>query len=68
MNVGNEETAHDVYNACNGDDEVAMELTLDGSRLALNGYPEAQQEVYNLCQVHGYNPVLSALAAEIQLL
>jgi hypothetical protein len=23
MNVGNEETAHDVYNACNGDDEVA---------------------------------------------
>jgi len=60
--------AHDVYDSCDGDNEIAMELVLDAKRLALWGFEDEQLEVSSLCQTHGYHNVLKALAAQMQLL
>jgi hypothetical protein len=60
--------ASDAYEICEGDNEIAMELVLDASRLAMNGFTEADLEIRTLCVEHGFGEVRAALSKKIQLL
>jgi hypothetical protein len=60
--------ASDAYDLCEGDNEIAVELTIDASRLAMNGYVDAQAEISELCKAHGFGVVRAALSKTIQLL
>jgi hypothetical protein len=60
--------AGDAYEICEGDNEIAMELVLDASRLAMNGFEEADAEIRTLCMEHGFGEVRAALSKKIQLL
>lgn len=58
----------DAYDACEGDNEIAVELVIDASRLALAGYADANQEIRQLCKQYGFAVVRAALSNHIQLL
>jgi hypothetical protein len=60
--------AGDAYDACEGDNEIAVELVLDADRLAFAGYAEANQEIRQLCKQYGFGVVRAALSKHIQLL
>jgi hypothetical protein len=60
--------ASDAYELCEGDNEIAMELVLDASRLTMNGYPASDAEIKHLCLEHGFGLVCKILAKRIQLL
>jgi len=60
--------ASDAYDVCDGDNSVAMELVLDASRLAMNGFAEADIEIKTLCFEYGWGTVCEELAKRIQLL
>jgi hypothetical protein len=60
--------ASDAYEICEGDNEIAIELVLDASRMTMNGFPEADEEVRALNAVHGYVTVRAELSKKIQLL
>lgn len=60
--------AWDAYEICEGDNEIAMEMVLDASRLTMNGFAEADAEIKSLCVKHGFGEVREALSKEIQLL
>ena len=60
--------ASDAYEMCEDDNEIAIELCIDASRLAMNGYADAQAEISALCSQHGFGAVREALSKNIQLL
>lgn len=60
--------AEDAYEMCDDDNEIAIELVIDASRLKTAGYPEAGKEISNLCMEHGFGVVRAALSKRIQLL
>lgn len=53
---------------CDGSNEIAMELVLDATRLTANGHVDADQEIEDLCNEHGFDAVRSALSKQIELL
>jgi len=53
---------------CDGDNEIAVELVIDASRLEMAGYPDAGKEISALCKAHGFGVVRAALSKTIQLL
>lgn len=58
----------DAYDMCEGDNEIAIELVLDASRLAMHGYKTAQDEISALCLQHSFGNVRAQLNKQIQLL
>jgi hypothetical protein len=58
----------DVYEMCEGDNEIALEFVLDASRLTMSGFSEENNEVSELISEFGYDKVLNALDKKIQLL
>lgn len=58
----------DAYDMCEGDNEIAVELVIDASRLEMEGYAEAGAEISALCKAHGFGVVRAALSKTIQLL
>jgi len=60
--------AADAYELCEGDNEIAVELVLDASRLAMQGYADADAEIKQLCAEHGFGTVREVLAKKMQLL
>lgn len=60
--------AADAYDVCEGDNEIAVELVIDASRLEIAGYAEAGAEISALCKAHGFGVVRAALSKTIQLL
>lgn len=60
--------AGDAYEACEGDNEIAMELVLDANRLAFAGFEDADQEICDLCKQHNFGVVRKTLSDSIQLL
>lgn len=60
--------AGDAYEMCEGDNEIAVELVIDASRLEMAGYPDAGKEISELCKAHGFGVVRAALSKRIQLL
>ena len=60
--------AWDAYEICEGDNEIAMEMVLDASRLTMNGFEAADAEIKTLCAQHGFGEVREALSKKIQLL
>ena len=60
--------AGDAYEMCEGDNEIAVELVIDASRLEMAGYPDAGKEISALCKAHGFGVVRAALSKTIQLL
>ena len=60
--------APDAYEICDDDNEIAVEMVLDASRLTMNGFAEADAEIKTLCAEHGFGEVREALSKKIQLL
>jgi len=60
--------AWDAYEMCENDNDIAIELTVDASRLTMNGFAEADQELKELYKQYGYAVVRDALSKTIQLL
>jgi hypothetical protein len=60
--------ASDAYEACDDDNEIAIELVIDANRLLSAGYPDADREIRDLCMQYGFGVVCSALSKNIQLL
>ena len=61
--------APDVYDFCEDDNEIAIEMCIDADRLVLVvDEPEAYQAVKDLIKENGYQSVLSFLSKNIQLL
>jgi hypothetical protein len=58
----------DAYDICDGDNQIALELVLDASRLTSNGYPAEDAESSALIMKHGYSNVLAELDKRIGLL
>jgi len=63
-----DDIASDAYDMCDGDNEIAVELVIDASRLEMAGYPDAGKEISALCKAHGFGVVRAALSKTIQLL
>ena len=54
---------HDVEEACEGDNECAIELCIDANRLSMCvNEPEADALVHTLIEQHGYSKVLKFLS------
>lgn len=60
--------ASDAYEICEGDNEIAIELCIDASRLTMNGFADADKEISELCKEHDFGVVRAALSKTIQLL
>jgi hypothetical protein len=58
----------DAYDICDGDNQIALELVLDASRLTSSGYPAEGAEASALIKQHGYSKVLESLDKRIGLL
>jgi len=58
----------DAYEACEGDNEIAMELVLDANRMAFAGYETEDRMVRDLCAEHGWGTVREYFARRIPLL
>ncbi len=63
-----DQIAGDAYDACDGDNEVAMEYVLDANRMSFSGYGAEDKLVSSLCAEHGWVTVREYFARKIQLL